>query len=276
MLMGVLLIAGCNSSSSTRRVSVAYPEHWPVGEYRNCIVDGITDVVNGLPELDCDRQTPATPRSRVFVMDVEFSGRYSEKGDSWTCQKSKESLVCRRSESPAQQSVDQLVAAAKSGNKAALQQLTTLATGGDALAQYNLGLMYANGEGAPMDWAKAAEWYQKAAERGDAVAQNDLGVMYDKGEGVPQDRAQAAQWYRRAAEQGDRLAQRNLGAMYYKGEGVPKDLVKAYMWWNLVAAKGEDVLGEGAKTSRDEIEVQMTAQQIAEAQELSREWKRKR
>jgi len=94
-LTGVLLMAGCNSSSM-RRVSVAYPESWPVGEYRNCIVPGIVDVANGFPELDCDRKAFETPRSRTFVMDVEFSGRYSGKADSWTCQKSKESLVCRK------------------------------------------------------------------------------------------------------------------------------------------------------------------------------------
>jgi hypothetical protein len=109
MLTGVLLIAGCNSSS-VRRVSVAYPEHWAAGEYRNCIVDGITDVVNGLPELDCDHEASTTPRSRIFVMDVEFSGRYSGKGDRWTCQKSKESLVCRATSAAQREATNQSAA----------------------------------------------------------------------------------------------------------------------------------------------------------------------
>ncbi len=32
VLTAMLLITGCNHPS-TRRVSVAYPEHWPIGEF---------------------------------------------------------------------------------------------------------------------------------------------------------------------------------------------------------------------------------------------------
>lgn len=171
---------------------------------------------------------------------------------------------------------DRLFSSAKNGNKAALQQLTALALQGDAQAQYNLGLMYASGNSVPKDGAQAAQWYQKAAEQGNAVAQNDLAVMYDYGNGIPRNLSKAFVLYRRAAEQGNRLAQRNLGVMYYRGEGVPRDLVLAYMWWNLVAVQSKDVLGEGAKESRDEIEAQMSPAEVAEAQRLSREWKPKR
>jgi TPR repeat protein len=38
----------------------------------------------------------------------------------------------------------------------------------------------------PQDYAEAVKWYRKAADQGNAVAQYDLGVMYDKGQGVPQ------------------------------------------------------------------------------------------
>ena len=40
------------------------------------------------------------------------------------------------------------------------------------------------------------------AELGVAGAQFNLGVMYAEGRGVPQDDAEAARWYRLAAEQG--------------------------------------------------------------------------
>ena len=40
------------------------------------------------------------------------------------------------------------------------------------------------------------------AEQGDAEAQFNLGVMYSNGEGVPQDDAEAVRWYRLAAAQG--------------------------------------------------------------------------
>ncbi len=78
--------------------------------------------------------------------------------------------------------------------------------------------MYDKGEGVPQDYAKAMQWYQKAANQGDADAQFNLGVMYYEGEGAPQDYAKALQWYQKAANQGDAQAQYNLGFMYYKGE----------------------------------------------------------
>ena len=55
---------------------------------------------------------------------------------------------------------------------------------GDANAQFNLGFMYANGEGVPKDDAEAARWYRMAANQGDAAAQYSLGVSYANGEGV--------------------------------------------------------------------------------------------
>ena len=36
---------------------------------------------------------------------------------------------------------------------------------GDAEAQFNLGLMYTNGDGVPQDYQEAVSWYRKAAER---------------------------------------------------------------------------------------------------------------
>ena len=64
---------------------------------------------------------------------------------------------------------------------------------GDATAQFNLGLMYANGEGVPEDDAEAVRWYRMAAEQGLAIAQFNLGVKYDFGEGVPKDGAEAVE-----------------------------------------------------------------------------------
>jgi uncharacterized protein len=46
-----------------------------------------------------------------------------------------------------------------------LRLIRPLADQGDASAQYNLGLMYANGQGAPQDYAAAVRWFRKAADR---------------------------------------------------------------------------------------------------------------
>jgi len=91
---------------------------------------------------------------------------------------------------------------------------------GDARAQFNLGVMYAFGEGVPENDAEAVKWYRLAAEQGNAGAQSRLGLMYDDGEGVPENDAEAVKWYRLAAEQGNASAQFNLGVMYATGEGV--------------------------------------------------------
>ena len=109
--------------------------------------------------------------------------------------------------------------------------------------------------------------YRAAADKGEAWAQYNLGIMYANGEGVPEDDATAVKWYTKAAEQGDAAAQNNLGVMYEDGHGVPQDNVMAYMWWNLAAAQGD----ENAKENKGKLQDSMTSAQIEEAQTLSRE-----
>ncbi|MDA9260795.1 sel1 repeat family protein, partial [Puniceicoccaceae bacterium] len=130
-----------------------------------------------------------------------------------------------------------------------------------------------NGRGVPQDDVEAAKWYRKAAEQGHVEAQYNLGYMYDFGYGgVPEDDTEAVKWYRKAAEQGYAQAQYNLGMAYYYGHGVPEDYVESYMWLNLAAAQGD----ENAKHNKGILSKQMTKEQIAEAQKLSREWLAKR
>ena len=45
------------------------------------------------------------------------------------------------------------------------------------------------------DYAQAAEWFRKAAERGCARALNNLGICYEFGHGVEQDMDLAFQYY---------------------------------------------------------------------------------
>ncbi|MCX8627217.1 sel1 repeat family protein, partial [Gilliamella sp. B3976] len=44
-------------------------------------------------------------------------------------------------------------------------------------------MMYADGEGVKVDKEKALYWYTKAAEQGVGDAQFNLGLMYDDGDG---------------------------------------------------------------------------------------------
>jgi uncharacterized protein len=123
----------------------------------------------------------------------------------------------------------------------------------------------------PQDFTAAALWYREAAEHGDRLAQHNLAVMYANGRSVPHDEAESQRWYRKAAEQGDASAQALVRSAYLFGRGAPKDLVQAYMWLNLADLGGEP----GAAKTRDGIEPFMTAEQIAEAQRLTRAWKPK-
>jgi uncharacterized protein len=78
-------------------------------------------------------------------------------------------------------------------------------------------------------------------------------------------------WYRDPAEQGIARAQYNLGLMYDNGEGVPQNYVIAHMWFNLAAAGGL----KSAAQNRDGVAARMTPAQVAEAQQLAREWQPK-
>ena len=120
------------------------------------------------------------------------------------------------------------------------------------LAMSNLGVLYHNGQGVAQDYAKAREWYEKAAAKGDALAMTNLGLLYPTvrawrrttprrasgtrrplpratrspcqprlalpgGQGVAQDYAKAREWFEKAAAKGDALAMTNLGLLYQDG-----------------------------------------------------------
>lgn len=146
------------------------------------------------------------------------------------------------------------------------------AEAGQAEAQFDLGLLYAQGLGVQRDLTVASNWYRKAAEQGNAEAQFALGQMYSRGWGVPRDMAdalrwlqmansvdsdgpptdwlsvegygmpqdprQAAYWYWQAAENGHPEAQFNLGRLYASGNGVKRDEEQAARWMSASAGQG--------------------------------------
>ena len=112
------------------------------------------------------------------------------------------------------------------------------------------------------DYAEEVALIRPLAEKGFAFAQFNMGVLYDNGQGLPQDDAQAMVWYRKAAEQGLPQAQVNLGIMYEQGEGVPADKVEAYFWYALADSQGD---GQAPQAKRD-IAGKMSPAQIEEAE----------
>ncbi len=177
----------------------------------------------------------------------------------------------------AAQTFDEAWAAYERGDyTTAFRGFLGLAEQGDAHAQFNLGLMYSDGEGVPQNYIESAKWYRRAAEQGDAHAQFNLGIMYDFGQGVPQDYVESAKWYRRAAEQGDAFAQHSLGIMYSFGQGVPQDYVRAHMWLNLATSlfsTDDTDRRERARENRDAIARRLTPEALARAQRMAHEWR---
>ena len=143
-----------------------------------------------------------------------------------------------------------------------------LAERGDAIAEYNLGLMYYAGQGVAQDYGQAIRLFREAAEQGDPPSQYSLGLAYENGQGVERDYVEAAASYRRAAEQGYVQAQGALGFMYGSGTEIPADYVQAYLWLSLAAAAGD----VDASDYRDSIASRMAPCQIAEAMRLVGNW----
>ncbi|NQV22411.1 MAG: sel1 repeat family protein [Rhodospirillales bacterium] len=88
----------------------------------------------------------------------------------------------------------------------ARREWAPLATSGDKVSQYKLGLLYGRGHGVPRDPAKAAKWFGRAADQGLADAQFEMGnlLLHDLFE-TP-DVVEARRWYRLAADQGHEAA----------------------------------------------------------------------
>lgn len=167
--------------------------------------------------------------------------------------------------------------------------LVASALGSETLQKYSLGVGYEDARGVVRDYAeelwrrgeydKALKLFLPLAKRGNSSAQVFVGLTYEQGiadgRGVAKDYAEAVKWFRLAADQGDADGQYSLGISYWMSEGVLQDYAQAHMWFNLAAAGYDASETEKRATSiryRDEIATRMTADQIAEAQRLAREW----
>ena len=172
----------------------------------------------------------------------------------------------------------------------AIAYLRADAEQGDAAAQYNLGVLYSNGNGAAQDYIKTHNYssYIMAAvavEQGHILTRpyavgyhgptheglrflNSNGQVNSNGQGVAQDYVQARNWFLKAAEQGYEAAQYGLGVLYHNGQGVPQDYSMAYVWYDIAAAQGQ----AKAEGNRDAVAARLDAASLAEAQKLSKEF----
>ena len=86
---------------------------------------------------------------------------------------------------------------------------------------------------------------QKAAEQGHGEAQFKLGALREEGDGARKDIRLAAKWLKKAANLGDANAQGNLWILCEEGEGVPKSGGLAVKRRQKAAKQGSERLWQG-------------------------------
>ena len=153
-------------------------------------------------------------------------------------------------------------------------------------AQLLMGFLHFHGKGVEQDDNIAARYYYAAAlndeadavdrllklsERGSAEALTYAGLLYKDGIGVGTNAPKAAQLVLGGAQKNFGLAQYMISHAYGSGQGFEQDYLQAHMWANLAAANGH----EGADKRRDVWSQLMTPEQIAQAQDMARDWTEK-
>jgi hypothetical protein len=151
-----------------------------------------------------------------------------------------------------------------------VNRILNRAGAGDSIAQYEMALRYADGEGVPQNYRDAMAWFAKAAAKDNDNAQWKLGLGYIKGIGVPHDERKAVVWFKRAANHGDIRAQSAISDLYLSGRGVSRDYVRAYTWASIATgSRGND---------NDRLRVigsRMTSAQMDDAQRRIFSWRQR-
>ncbi len=118
--------------------------------------------------------------------------------------------------------------------------------------------------------AEALALFQQAAEQGNRQAQYQLGLMYARGEGVKKNFSQARGWLRKSALQGHPKAQFYLGRMYAFGDGGEQDYVEATIWFWLATTLGDRYAKDNLKVMSGKISRQQLMEAKSRAETL---WK---
>jgi TPR repeat protein len=180
---------------------------------------------------------------------------------------------------------------------------------GDATAANNLGVLYANGNQVPQDFAEAKKWYEFANAHGNPAGAYNLAIAYQRGQGTAIDRPAALKWFHEAADhdfapakfvlallyrsgegvrkdetestrlaksaalQGLPVAQGFMAAIYADGNGVSSDDSLTYQWASLAAAKLTGPPGILANKMRDEAAKGLSPAELTAAQAATAVWK---
>jgi uncharacterized protein len=113
------------------------------------------------------------------------------------------------------------------------------AEGGNARGVTNLAAL-SKTDGAPADPVKARALLEKAAESNSAEAEYQLGLMTADGVGAPKDDVAARALFEKAAAQDHPGALERMGAFAQAGRGGPKDTAAAKAYYEKAAALGNE------------------------------------
>ncbi|MGH7031806.1 MAG: tetratricopeptide repeat protein [Stellaceae bacterium] len=117
-----------------------------------------------------------------------------------------------------------------------------------------------------------------AAEGGDAAAQFNLGVLYDSrlddnGYAIAGNRTQALKWLQAAAEQGLPRAQSRLAELYAGGPDGPGDYVNACKWFSLAANSSSGIHRHQARSGFERVASHLSPAQLVKAKRQARLWR---
>lgn len=119
-----------------------------------------------------------------------------------------------------------------------------------------------------------------AAEGGDAGAQFNLGVLYDSRfdsneRPVEGQRAEAITWLRRAARQGLARAQHRLAELYEDGPEASRNCVKTAFWFQVAMASLSGAYRQAAQSGCERVQARMTPAQVAKVDRAVKAWEPK-
>ncbi len=147
-------------------------------------------------------------------------------------------------------------------NEEAARWLSRAAKQGLTLAQFRLGGFYEKGMGVKKDLVAARDLYTAAANKGNGKAMHNLAVLYAEGVDGPADYRTASHWFRKAADHGITDSQYNLAILYARGIGVEQNYTESYKWFALAANAGDAEAGK----KRDEVATHLDPPSLAAAQ----------
>jgi TPR repeat protein len=130
-----------------------------------------------------------------------------------------------------------------------------------AKGRFYAGELYYQGKSVPKNIARAADWFNKAANLGSSEAMNRIGELWAAGMDGPPNPKQALGWYRKAADKGLAEGELNLGRALEKGEGTAQNPVDAWAWLKLASDQNLPAARDGAS----QLAAKLTADERAAA-----------